>query len=161
MSDGLEIHATQSGVRVGSYRLVHLVAYHATPTSTTLQLSDRYHRILRERFPGRTGILSWIAPSLGMPDKEVRALGADLFKVVAREIRCSATVIAGEGFWASTARSVLTGIHLLSRQPCPNRAFAKVDEAAQWMAGYFDPASEVEVDGLTAAMSSLIRTEED
>lgn len=154
-ADGVEIHVAQAGMRVGNYRLVHLVAYHDTPTAAGLRLSERYHRVLRDRFPERTAIMSWIAPGLKMPDREIRALGAELFKGVAREIRCAATVIVGEGFWASAARSVLTGIQLLSRSPCPNRAFAETDEAAAWIVGHLDAGAEVDSGGLVRAMEEL------
>jgi hypothetical protein len=136
--EGLLVYATLPGVSVGSYRFVHVVAYHETPTLTAIRISDRYHRVLRQRFPKRTALLSWVAPALSVPSQEVRKFGADMFRAVAPEIQCSATVITGGGFWASTARSVLAGIQLLSRSACPNRTFGEVDEACNWMTSTFD-----------------------
>lgn len=154
--EGLEIHAAHADVRVGSYGPVHLVAYHSTPSVTNLRTSDRLHRTLRQRYPGRTAVLSWVAAGLKMPDKEVRDFASGLFRDVARDIRCSATVIAGEGFWASAARSVLTGIQILSRSPCPNRAFGKIDEAAVWMMQWITDEPDIEAAPLALAMETLV-----
>jgi hypothetical protein len=155
----LEVHAAHADIRVGNYGPVHLVAYHGTPTVTTLRTSERYHRLLRGRFPRGTAILSWVAGGLKMPDKDVRDVGSELFKAVAPQIWCSATVIPGEGFWASAARSVLTGIQILSRSPCPDRAFGKIDEAVAWMMPYLTGAPDVEARALTEVMGALVHGE--
>jgi hypothetical protein len=156
---GLEIHATLAGLRVGSYGPVHLVAYHDTPSIATLRASDRLHGALRKRYPGNTAILTWIAAGLKLPEKEVREVASDLFRRVAREIRCSATVVAGEGFWASAARSVLTGIQILSRTPCPARAFGRVGEASAWLVPHLVDPSGIAAGELANAMGVLVRDE--
>ncbi len=43
-------------------------------------------------------------------------------------------MILGDGFWRSTARSVVTGILLLARCDRPRRAFGEIDERTRWIA---------------------------
>ncbi|MBC7170806.1 MAG: hypothetical protein H5U40_00175, partial [Polyangiaceae bacterium] len=53
--------------------------------------------------------------------------------------RAAATVIVGDGFWASAMRSTLTALTLVVRPPCPQRTFADIGEALGWL-GEFDAA---------------------
>lgn len=149
----LRVHvAEEGGLAIGCFGPVHMVIYRRTPTVADLHLSDRHHRALREAFPGGTALLTYIFHRLEMPPAEVRQLGAQMLREVAPLIRCSATVVEGDGFMASTARAVLSGIQLLSRTPCPSKLFSTVDDAATWIATYDESLS---VEGLVEAAARL------
>lgn len=45
-----------------------------------------------------------------------------------------ATVIEGTGFFASTVRSVASGLAVMQREPFPSKNFQTLDEAGTWLA---------------------------
>jgi hypothetical protein len=99
----------------------------------TVPTAERYIRDidrLQRELPPRTigGAIAMITEDAPFPSSDVRAVlaraptGGNVVNVG------SAIVIQGEGFRASAARAVLTGIGMASRS-APLRAFATLDEA--------------------------------
>jgi hypothetical protein len=136
----LTIHVDLESMRIASFGPVHVVCYFATPTVQGLRTSHACHRklIAHEKVP--TSVLSIVDGTFALPDSEVRELGSSLFKEVATSMRCSANVVLGSGFRVAALRSVLAGIYLVSRSPCPTKAFADIASAAHWVADMHDGA---------------------
>jgi hypothetical protein len=99
-------------------------------------------RELGEQFPGAVGALTIVEAHVPMPDSEARAVSASSTKESDRWVTAAATVMLGDGFWMSAARSVYTGIMLLARGAKTRKVFGDADEGAAWLAEElgFEPA---------------------
>jgi hypothetical protein len=81
-------------------------------------------------------------PALGNAERRMTgAMLADL----GRHAYYVASVIEGDGFWASTARSVMTAISIVAHRPCPLRIFRHVAEAADWQTRFPNAAGVPEL----------------
>jgi hypothetical protein len=149
-SHQLTIHVDLEAMRIASFGRVHVVCYFATPTLQGLRTSHACHRKLIAQEKSPTSVLSIVEGSFTLPEAEVRELGTSLFKEVAPTMRCSANVVLGSGFRVAALRSVLAGIYLVSRSPCPTKAFADIAEAAHWVAGMHE--GTVDADALANAV---------
>jgi hypothetical protein len=67
------------------------------------------------------------------PDQATRDVASQFSHRLAEHHIASATVIEGEGFRASAARAAYAGILLFARSPVPHKAFATVEQAADWL----------------------------
>ncbi|MFV8749710.1 hypothetical protein ACNOYE_04055 [Nannocystaceae bacterium ST9] len=91
-----------------------------------------------------------------LPDDEFRARAAESLKARAGKLVGFAYVVAGEGFLASMARAVITGINVVLRPTHPEKVFSEPLAAANWLAthlpeGAFVPEQIVrDVDELVA-----------
>lgn len=125
------LHATDELhlVQVGN---VHLSLYLTTPTVSLLDVDQRHHEALAKQVGG-TVVLTVARHGLALPDDGARRRAAELVRHNATFVRRSASVIEGDGFWASAARSAVTAVFVFARQPYPSRVFGLVDEAAAWL----------------------------
>jgi hypothetical protein len=82
------------------------------------------------RHPRGIGLLTIIGARAPLPAPAVRKALAQLLVEGSEFIKCSAIIIEGSGFRASTVRSVVTGLTLLAQQAYPHRVCA-VDETVQ------------------------------
>jgi len=91
------------------------------------------HVSLIGRCPQGTGVMAIAAPNTAIPDAEVRELASRMMRDLGMNIRACTTVILGGGFWASAARSFLSAVYFVAKQPCPTKAMPTVDEGAAWL----------------------------
>jgi hypothetical protein len=68
-----------------------------------------------------------------LPTNEARERLKGLMDNYGSQIACVAVIIVGSGFWASTLRSVITGMHLESSRTFPMRLCDSVQAAVQWL----------------------------
>ena len=104
-----------------------------TPTVTGLEKCDVASFDLAERYPPGIVVFNVITSGIRLPEPEVRKKSSEVLAKTGGHVRCTATCILGEGFWASTARAMVAGITLLSRQRHPHKVFGNVEEAARWV----------------------------
>jgi hypothetical protein len=94
-----------------------------------------------------------------LPVSEVREASAKVLKKA--PLRASALTFEGSGFRAAAVRGVAVGIGMLARLPYPHRAFANVEEAAVWVAGYTreDGQGAMSAHGVKLAIEELRRAD--
>ncbi|AKF09493.1 hypothetical protein [Sandaracinus amylolyticus] len=81
---------------------------------------------------GLTLLLS--TESFSRPDASVRQYGETVSHEFDSMAYASAIVLTESGLHGALVRSILTGIQLASRRPVPQRVFASVREAVEWIA---------------------------
>ncbi|MBN8615161.1 MAG: hypothetical protein J0L92_31475 [Deltaproteobacteria bacterium] len=122
---GVSIHQFQE-LMVVVYRSISLEGLKAVG-SAQRQLHEAH---------GRIAGLSVLRPeALTRPDPAVRAAGqaiSDEFDLMAY---ASAIVLTEAGMGGAFYRSILTGIHLASRRPVPQKVFASSDDAVTFVLG--------------------------
>ena len=81
-----------------------------------------------------------------MPTPEARQRLGALALRYAEELACIATVIAGDGFWASAMRGLITSLQWLERRPFKARTFATIDEVASWLPPLHAERTGIQID---------------
>ena len=89
-------------------------------------------------------------------DAETRREGAALTKEFETVNTGQALVMEADGFKASLARSLITGVNLLARSKARQRVFKDPKEAAEWVCTLADQPSDIR-DGLPRVWAELQR----
>jgi hypothetical protein len=123
--------------------------------SESLQLSDLQafalaHRRVHGLYPSGVGVFGLVEPTGVVPSAEVREAARRLTDETANDVLFHATVLFGEGFWASAIRALVNGIFLLSRSRYPQSVFSTVDDAVRWSSNRWTarPGWNVDVAGM-------------
>lgn len=127
------VHRDAHGV-VATFRNVVLIAIHDAMTVELLAASVRANRALAQRYPKRVASLTTASMGIKFPNAAERAAASEAIAAVRDNVLCAAQHLSGDGFWASTARSVVTAIEMLRPDDRPRRTFGKLSEATLWMA---------------------------
>jgi hypothetical protein len=90
-----------------------------------------------------------------MPDDDFRTLAAKSIRDRNDRIAAFAYLIIGEGFLASMARAVVTGINVLSRPKHAVKVFSEPLEAAVWLAAQM-PEGTVLPNQITTGLDELV-----
>jgi hypothetical protein len=115
---------------------VHIQSWRGRITAAALARLERDGARLHAKTGAKIAGLSIASAPLELPDQETRDVAAKLVRSIARIQVASATVIEGEGFWASAARAALAGIHLVSRTDMALGVFKTIEEGAEFSARY-------------------------
>jgi hypothetical protein len=135
-SGPFEIYSANSGHSIGRYEGVLICVWRDAPTLATLDTVRRAFSVMLEVRPGGAGVLGVALqgmPTLGNAERQATSA---MFADLGRHAYYVASVIEGDGFWASTSRSVMTAISIVAHRPCPLRIFRHVTEAADWQSRF-------------------------
>jgi hypothetical protein len=80
------------------------------------------------------GMIQLVAASAITPDGQARSAIAHMLQSLHGVVSHSAIVHEAEGFRAAMIRSIVTGLAAISNPGFPHRVFAKLPDAAAWMA---------------------------
>jgi hypothetical protein len=121
-------------VTVGTFRNLYVMHIHGRITMDELMASHRVHLDIIAQGYASTGVLTLADENVPIPGSDVRAASSRLMRELTPHLQAGATVVGGDGFWASAVRSFLTAVYVVAKQPCPTKAFASVQDASVWMA---------------------------
>lgn len=154
MPMSLDVVLDSTAVRIATSGPILLVQFRdKVSVSTLTALESVQERMLRSQ-TGGTLLLTMIDPSVPLPTDDARAIIVDAFKRMASRNAAAATVVRGDGFWASAVRSTLTALNLVVRPGCPQRTFAHVDEAIDWLRTH-DGSGSIDARGVVSSIESL------
>ena len=107
--------------------------------SESLRLADFQafavaHKKVLAKHPGGVGVIALVESTGLVPSAEVREAARRLTDETASDVLFHATVLFGEGFWASALRALVNGIFLLSRSRYPQSVFSSMEDAVHWSA---------------------------
>lgn len=83
---------------------------------------------------GRTSTLYYAINDVPLPAAPVRDAMQALTSELAQELVAVASVIHGDGFWASAIRGFATSVHWVRGHEYKKRVFSRSDEAVHWLA---------------------------
>jgi hypothetical protein len=121
------------GCILGYWRNVSIAVW---ATQATIPLVNELVK-LAEQLDARyakTSTAHLIINNAQVPTPEARVALNALTDRFQSKLVCVVTLVEATGFWASTMRSFLTGLHLLGRREFKNKIAANVHEAATWLA---------------------------
>jgi hypothetical protein len=143
---------------VGSYAEVIIIAVHSEMTLESLHASVATNRKLAHLYPHGVASLALAHFGAKMPNAELRAAAGQAMADTRMTTRCAAQVIAGEGFWPSAVRSVITAMEKLRPDDKPRRSFGSLAEAVPWLCSNLDRDPKWGA-GLVEAAQQLLNTQ--
>lgn len=121
-----------------TYAVAHFRSLHITHYRTGISIesvgfaTDDFERHVAHHRGHPIATVMIAEPNLPLPEGEMRKFANDCMTRVSRHTGDQASVILGDGFWLSAARSVMTAMNMMSREKRNMRVFAGVPEAASW-----------------------------
>jgi hypothetical protein len=140
-SGPFEIYSTDRGHCIGRYEGVLICVWRDAPTLAALETARRAFAAMIEERPAGAGVLGVAEEGMPPLGSVERQQASAIFSDLGRRAYYLATVIEGDGFWASAARSVMTAISIVAHRPCPLRIFRHVADAAEWQTRFPGGAS--------------------
>jgi len=110
-----------------------VVQFREAATADSLAVMEAEHQRLRTRLGRKLEQLTIIPFGASLPEGELKMAAARAYRTMSAHNHCAATVVIGVGFWASAARSALTGLSLLARPACPSKTFGDIPSALSWI----------------------------
>ena len=126
----------------GTFRNVHIMYLQGEMFVPELQQAFAAQRSLIEEYGDQTASLAIIAPVTPLPSSDNRRVSTEMLREVGPQLKCSAMVLLGTGFWASAVRSAVTAIFAIARQPCQVKVFAEPEPASRWLAPFVTQAGD-------------------
>lgn len=99
-----------------------------------------------------------IDPTTKFPSDEMRRAAVAARKQTNRSCAAYVTIVAGDGFWASTVRGALTAINSLSASSYPTKVFRDVREGVAWAMQHAGPASAEQVARVVRELEAMTPT---
>lgn len=140
IEDDERVFAEGENYRIVQWRNVFLTHWSGPISMEGLEASQEGSFDLATRHDG-VMVFNVIEFGLQIPPSEVRRKASEVLAATSGHVVGVATVVPGEGFWASAARAAVATITLLSRARHPHRVFASTDEASNWVHPFVRPDS--------------------
>jgi hypothetical protein len=127
---------------------ITLIVWHAQPNERAV---DRLHRVTerrRKQYPNGISTIHLVKVDISLPDQPTRDAFVRLMKSSNGALACVAVVVGGAGFWASTARSMITGMRVLARGQFDMRLHGEISEVVKWLPERHAARTGVHVDAV-------------
>lgn len=125
---------------------VGIVCWHEPLSARVLEALHRDAEPQRRRYPRGMSFVHIGRPEHALIDAATR----DTFVRIAKELGdyavATAIIVRASGFWASTLRSVATGILFLARSSAELRMHEDVEELMAWLPAKHEAATGVKLD---------------
>lgn len=121
-----------------------------------LDASMREGRAMARQYPEGIASLTLLMSGVPIPDEALRAQSARYAEESSAWLRAGASVVKGDGFGASMARSFLTAVTLFTSGP-PRRTFSQPSAALVWLGGIGIPTPPALLPWCEQALSDAYR----
>jgi hypothetical protein len=145
-----ELDQVPGVVRVFELANITIVVWHGQPIEAAVECLARTTERRRRQYPEGLSVIHLVKGDITLPDAETRQAFVRLMKSSNDVLACVAVVVGGTGFWASTARSLITGMRVLARGAFDMRLHGTIHEVVGWL-----PAKHAEKTGFVIAPAQL------
>jgi hypothetical protein len=128
----LHVHYDAADARVASLGPFILFRCFGDVRADAVNASLPAHRAALASRPAGVVSIVLIDSTTKFPSDEMRRAAVAARKLTNRNVAGYATIVAGDGFWASTVRGALTAINSLSGSSYPTKVFREVREGVAW-----------------------------
>ncbi|MEY4578687.1 MAG: hypothetical protein RL701_3390 [Pseudomonadota bacterium] len=116
-------------------------------TRESLETFEKGCKVIRERYPQGVSTVNVMIPGgRSFPTAEARAEFSRIMHEYSGLLACSAVVMRGTGFWASTLGSVVTALSMLAPRQFKLRIFNAFAPAVEWLCGLHEARTQVTLD---------------
>jgi len=144
------VHFRDEAVGVASVGALFVSVWRGETTVARMSRVFEAQRTLWSITP-KQAMVTVIEPTTPVVGARERELGLRLYQETIPHVVATAYVIEGTGFFAAAVRGVIATTRLVLRPPFPMQPFARVDDAARWIA----PLATAAIAPVTAAEVSL------
>ncbi len=124
----------RDGVTIHAFAELMVVVYQSISIEGLNSVRAAQRR-LHEQYGSIAGLSVLRSEALSRPEQAVRTVGQAISDEFDTMAYASAIVLVESGMGGALYRSILTGIHLASRRPVPQKVFASADPAIAWIVG--------------------------
>ena len=103
------------------------------PMEAITATGESHKRLIASGF-SKVCVFAVTEGGIELPSGDVRRASGALMRQNRAELGCNSVVVPAAGFWASAARSALTGIFLIGSGSVPTKVFSDLGEACVWHA---------------------------
>ncbi len=154
----LEVHDQGPRHRVAALGDTMIQVWSGPIPMEAIVATGESHRRIRASGFDKVCVFAVTEGGIELPSAEVRRASGELMRDNRPELGCNAVVVPAAGFWASAARSALTGIFLIGSGGVPTKVFSEIAPACAWHAAHAvatDPAAlEAAVEELRAELAA-------
>jgi hypothetical protein len=131
--NGIVFVASGTGYYFAAWRGVYILDFRDTPTRESLDATIVGKRKIQGLYPDGLYVFNIVDGQRPAPDADVRNYAAKKQTEDNQGVLAHITIVRGDGFRPSTIRSLLTGLHLMSRSPFPRKVFAHLHDGTSWL----------------------------
>jgi hypothetical protein len=131
---------------------VAILAWHQPITAAAMEAMYALVEPQRERYPTGMSFVHIGRGQHAMVDAEARAVIVRILRELDHYTAAVAIVARASGFWASTLRSVATGITVVARSKVEVRFHEEVEEVVEWL-----PSKHEQMTGVMLDRDQLLR----
>jgi hypothetical protein len=128
----LRVHYRSDQTCVATLDGFFLMRCYGVVTLDALEATLRAHEEALYAEPRGVCSIMVADPTSRLPPEEVREASATVTRKTKATVRASATIMLGEGFWASAVRGYLATLQLMSPSGYPKKIFRYEDEGVDW-----------------------------
>lgn len=118
---------------IGTWRNLVIIVWWSSGTGPAVGRLAEVTERMRNSHPQKVSHIHLVKNRAGYPDADARAALVKIMREHADGIANCAVVIGGTGFWASTMRSAVTSMRLLSPRSFEMRLHGASDEIIEWL----------------------------
>ncbi len=138
MAEVISHHRTEEAV-FASFRETFLVVWRTATTVALVRAMGRHVERFAAAHPSGISMVVVVEEGCEMPDGPTREVMAGDMKRHESFTRHMALVYEGSGFRAAALRSIVAGLHFVSRQKVNTKVLSSVVDAATWLASQPGP----------------------
>ena len=131
--NGVVFVASGTGYYFAAWRGVYILDFRDTPTREALDATITGKRKIESLYRDGLYVFNIIDGQRPAPDADVRNYAAKKQNEDNAGVLAHITIVRGDGFRPSTIRSLLTGLHLVSRSAFPRKVFAQLHDGTRWL----------------------------
>ena len=136
---------------------ITLIVWHAQPTERAVDRLRQTTERRRKQYPNGISVIHLVKGGIVLPDMPTREAFVRLMKSSNNALACVAVIVGGTGFWASAARSLVTGLRVLARGEFDMRLHGDISEVVKWLPEKHAARTGVSVDAaqLSGALQAI------
>ncbi|MDD9936205.1 MAG: hypothetical protein OXT09_21515 [Myxococcales bacterium] len=123
---------------------ITITVYKDQATLDTVRMLMHVGRVMRERHAARSAV-SFVLDGVPPPSEDAREPFSQLVHAAPSAISAMSTILEGEGFWASTLRSVIIGMKIEAGGQAAVEVHHGIEETVAWLPGVHHAKTGVEV----------------
>lgn len=120
-------------VALYGFENITLIVWQAQPTERAVERLQAVTDKRRKQFPHGISVIHVVKGNIALPEQGTREAFVRLMKSSNGVLACVAVVVGGSGFWASAARSLVTGLRVLARGEFEMRLHGEISEVVKWL----------------------------
>jgi hypothetical protein len=153
------LDAKPGRLSIWGWKNITVTVWWTQPDASDVARLSRVSELRREQYPAGISNIHLIKGNIALPDAETRHALVQLMRELGPYLAASAVVVGGDGFWASTMRSVVTGMRVLTPRTYEMRLHSSIADVVDWLPTVHTRRTGVTVDA-EVLRAVLVRTDE-